>query len=131
MAKVLIIEDDVNYCFLVERALTQEGFEVCTAANLKDGLQCVHRDHPDAIVLDLGLPDSPVEETVSRVKLAADSAIIVVLSGNAHAAEDCISKSASGFIDKNAGLKYITTEIRNAIRTFRKIREIDSAIQSP
>lgn len=128
MTRVLIIEDDTNYCALVERALVLQGFDVKCAATLRDGLSLLSQEKPDAVVLDLGLPDSPVDETVQRVKRCSDSAIIVVLSGNPDAAKDCISKSASGFINKNDGLKYLATEIRNAIRTFSKIQHVDAGL---
>lgn len=128
MEKVLLIEDDREYCELVERSLTKDGFAVRCASNMRDGLTLLLHEHPDAVVLDLGLPDSHVNESVERVKSATKSAIIVVLSGNPEAAKDCIMKSASGFINKNDGLKYLGTEIRNAIRSFAKIQRIDSAL---
>lgn len=127
---VLIIEDDRAYCELVERQLASDGFCVRSAGTMQDGLNVLHNEHPDAVVLDLGLPDSPVNESVERVKRCTDSAIIVVLSGNPDAAHDCISKSASGFLHKEAGLKYLATEIRNAIRTFSKIQRVDAGVEA-
>jgi len=128
MNKILIIEDDRDYCELVQRKLTHEGFAVRSAANLKEGLQLIVSDQPDAVLLDLGLPDSPMSETVERVKRFATTAIIVVLSGHPDAAKDCIMQSASGFVNKNDGLTYIGQEIRNAIKSFSKIQNVDSAL---
>lgn len=128
MENILIIEDDEHYCEIVERCLIQQGFTVRSAHTLKEGMRAVGLMRPDVVVLDLGLPDSPISETVESVKRGAghDTAI-VVLSGNPDAAEHCIMQSASGFIDKNNGLKYLGTEIRNAIRTLAKIHKIDCA----
>lgn len=132
MEKVLIIEDDKDYCMLVERALTQDGFDVRCAGTMLEGLRMLSDQKPDAVVLDLALPDSPTNESVQRVKRCTQSAIIVVLSGSADpdAEKDAIMKSASGFINKNKGLKYLGTEIRNAIRTFGKLQNMDSALSA-
>jgi len=127
---VLIIEDDRDYCELVERALRLEGFDVRTAGTLREGMEAMAAKHPDVVVLDLGLPDSPIDETVEAVKKkSGSSTAIVVLSGNSQAAEHCIMQSASGFVDKNTSLKFLATELRNAIRTLAKIEKIDCARQ--
>jgi len=128
MENVLIIEDDEAYCELVERCLRENGFGVIATHNLKDGIRAVCEARPAAVVLDLSLPDSPMHQTVEAVKrYTATESAIVVLSGNPEAAADCIKQSASGFISKNAGLKYLGTEIRNAIASVAKIQRIDSA----
>lgn len=127
MEKVLIIEDDPVYCELIERCLHGEGFAVQSAGTLRDGLKLVREEKPDAVVLDLALPDSPMNETVEKVKMGG-AAVILVVSGNPHFAEECIRQSASGFINKNEGLNYLPTEIRNAIRSFLKLNRIDSAL---
>lgn len=128
MQTILVIEDDLDYRELVERALVREGFLVRSKTTLKEALEVLSEStKPDAVVLDLGLPDSIMDETVDRVKQASNSAIIVVLSGHPSKAEECIKKSASGFLNKNDGLQYLGREIRNAIHSFSKIQRIDSA----
>lgn len=127
---ILIIEDDADYRELVERVLEHEGFTVQSRSSLKAALEVLNVSKPDAVVLDLGLPDSNMDETVDRVKQASNSAIIVVLSGHPSKAEECIRKSASGFVNKNDGLQYLGREIRNAIHSFSKIQRIDSALNT-
>ncbi len=55
--KILIIEDDTGLNRGICFALEQEGYEVITARNMKDGYNLFEEETPDAIILDLNLPD--------------------------------------------------------------------------
>ena len=56
-ANIIIIEDERNICSFISRVLEPEGYRVITAATGREGLQHITSDHPDLILLDLGLPD--------------------------------------------------------------------------
>lgn len=56
MAKVLLIEDDVQIQELVRVNLEKEGFKVITALDGEQGLVLARREKPDLIILDLTLP---------------------------------------------------------------------------
>lgn len=55
--KILIIEDDTGLNRGISFSLEQEGYEVITARNMKDGYHLFEKENPDAIILDLNLPD--------------------------------------------------------------------------
>ena len=55
--KILIIEDDTGLNRGISFSLEQEGYEVITARNMKDGYNLFEKENPDAIILDLNLPD--------------------------------------------------------------------------
>ncbi|MCI6868102.1 MAG: response regulator, partial [Lachnospiraceae bacterium] len=55
--KILMIEDDLGLNRGISFALAQEGYEVVTAENMEKGLKLFEMEHPDAILLDLNLPD--------------------------------------------------------------------------
>ncbi|MBD5444526.1 MAG: response regulator transcription factor [Lachnospiraceae bacterium] len=55
--KILIIEDDTGLNRGICFALEQDGYEVITARNMKDGYNLFEEENPDAIILDLNLPD--------------------------------------------------------------------------
>ena len=54
--KVLIVEDDPAVRQSLERSLTFEGYTVATADDGLTALSAVQEHHPDAVILDLGLP---------------------------------------------------------------------------
>ena len=57
MADILVIEDDQRIRELVCDHLASDGHSASSEANGLDGLRSLTTDKPDALVLDLGLPD--------------------------------------------------------------------------
>ncbi|HIK40313.1 PAS domain S-box protein [Thermoleptolyngbya sp. M55_K2018_002] len=76
---VLVIDDDPAVRDLVQRYLTKEGFRVETAANGAEGLQLARQIRPDAITLDVLMPDTNGWSVLSAFKADPDLAEIPVV----------------------------------------------------
>jgi len=57
MTKLLIVEDIPDNAELVRRIMSARGYEVLHAIDAETGFQMALSEHPDLILLDLGLPD--------------------------------------------------------------------------
>ena len=57
MTKILIVEDMPDNAELVRRIMSARGYEVLHAMDAESGLEMALAQHPDLILLDLGLPD--------------------------------------------------------------------------
>ena len=57
MKKILIIDDEPDFCTLVQMQCTKAGIESRFANNLTDGMAIVKTFEPDVIILDNNLPD--------------------------------------------------------------------------
>ncbi len=82
--KVLIIEDNPGDARLLQEYLPQKGsprFEVTLADQLSAGLKCLTAAAVDAIVLDLGLPDSQGLDTLLGLLPQAKDTPVIVLTG--------------------------------------------------
>lgn len=55
--KVLIIDDEVDFCLLMQFYLTKKNCEVSISHTLRDGLGSVRNNRPDIVILDNNLPD--------------------------------------------------------------------------
>lgn len=55
--KIVYIEDDGEMIDLVELILNRHGFDVQGAHGGRQGIDLVHQDPPDLILLDLMMPD--------------------------------------------------------------------------
>lgn len=55
--KVLIIDDEVDFCLLMQFYLTKKNCEVQISHTLRDGLGIVENNNPDIVILDNNLPD--------------------------------------------------------------------------
>ena len=67
--KILIIDDEENFCLLVKRNLELMGdFEVGIAINGKKGINIAKKTKPDLILLDILMPDTDGFEILERLK---------------------------------------------------------------
>jgi DNA-binding response OmpR family regulator len=55
--KVLIIDDEEDFGFLMKRFFSQKNFEVFVAYTIADGMKILDEQKPDIIFLDNNLPD--------------------------------------------------------------------------
>jgi two-component system, OmpR family, alkaline phosphatase synthesis response regulator PhoP len=78
--KVLIIDDEVDFCYFVQKNLMQNGlFDVVVATNGSDGIKMAKNEKPDIILLDLFMPDMPGEDVADALKENVTTAKIPVL----------------------------------------------------
>ena len=66
--KILIIEDDTGLNRGISFALEQEDYRVLTACTLKDGYALFEKEAPDAIILDLNLPDGDGIDLCKKIR---------------------------------------------------------------
>jgi DNA-binding NtrC family response regulator len=55
--KVLIIDDEVDYCRILENYFKRKNYEVFLSFMLKEGLTKIEQVKPDILILDNNLPD--------------------------------------------------------------------------
>lgn len=55
--KVLIIDDEVDFCILMQFYLSKKNCEVSISHTLQEGLGLVYDNVPDIVILDNNLPD--------------------------------------------------------------------------
>ena len=67
-AHVLVVEDNVLVTSATRILLEDAGFRVTTAARLADAYSIVRSDPPDAVLLDLRLPDGDGLSLLSRLR---------------------------------------------------------------
>lgn len=77
MVHVLVIEDDPSIRMAVTRALVARGHAVDSAPDGLTGLQTLLTQDPEAVILDLGLPDITGERLLSMIRAASKVPVIV------------------------------------------------------
>ena len=78
LGKVLIVEDEPRIRRFVRDALGREGCETFEAGNVGDGLELAGAQHPDMIVLDLGLPDQSGLELIRNLRTWSSIPILIL-----------------------------------------------------
>jgi two-component system response regulator MprA len=96
--RVLVIEDDDAVRAAIRRALLLGGYEVLQAPTGEEGLLRAQKDVPDAIVLDLGLPDIDGIQVCQTLRRSGDRTPILMLTARA-AIEDRVDGLEAGADD--------------------------------
>src|SRR5687767_14862548 len=87
---VMVVEDEAAISEMVATAREDEGYRVLTARDGQDALQTVQREPPEAIVLDLRLPNVDGWQVVRwcRAHPATTATPIIVVSAALDAPQD-------------------------------------------
>jgi DNA-binding response OmpR family regulator len=96
--RVLVIEDDDAVCAAVRRALLLGGYDVLQAQTGQEGLLRAQGDVPDAIVLDLGLPDIDGMRVCRTLRDSGNRTPILILAAG-DAVEDRVDGLEAGADD--------------------------------
>ena len=67
-AHILVVDDEIAIRRFLRIALTGEGFKVAEAATGQQALSTLVREHPDLVILDLGLPDMSGLEVIKNLR---------------------------------------------------------------
>jgi two-component system KDP operon response regulator KdpE len=68
VTRILVVDDDPQISRALRITLHAAGYEVCAAADGRTALRKAAEDHPDLVVLDLGLPDLDGTEVLAGLR---------------------------------------------------------------
>ena len=89
---VILLEDDAELRSVVSGGLREEGFEVTAAATAGEFLRLIGDSDPDALVVDIGLPDADGRDVVQALRAHGVGAPVIFLT-----ARDALPDRLSGF----------------------------------
>lgn len=115
--KLLVIEDDAAIRRLLAAALERSGYRVVLAATAREGMAAIDIDRPDAIVLDLGLPDRDGLELIQPIR-AKSAAPLIIVSAREDTAEKvaALDLGADDYVVKPFDSEELLARIRTAFR---------------
>jgi two-component system OmpR family response regulator len=90
--RILIVEDDDELSALVRRGLEREGLVVSERRTGAAALDAAEQDAPDALVLDIGLPDSDGRDVCQALRARGITAPVLFLT-----ARDAVVDRLAGF----------------------------------
>ncbi len=100
--KILIIDDDIDLCVLLERFLTSKGYDVEYAHSGKKGLNRFRTGGIDVVICDYRLGDMDGKEVLRGIKAERADAIVLIITGysDIKTAVDVIKAGAFDYITK-------------------------------
>jgi DNA-binding response OmpR family regulator len=96
--RILVIDDSQEILDMLELMLGKEGFEVILANDAASGLRAVYQSHPDAVLLDVMMPDMDGFEVCRRIRELTDTPVLL-FTGKATETEDVVHGFSVGADD--------------------------------
>lgn len=114
--KVLVIDDDDELADVVRQVLRDAGYSVATVKHGAAALELTHHVAPDLILLDLSMPIMDGWSFVAQYRRTAkQGARIVLLTGNASAADIARTLEADGYLTKPFSMDDLVTTVEREL----------------
>ena len=134
-ASVLVVDDHDSGRFAKVRVLRRAGFEVVEAATGADALRLIESEAPDAVVLDVNLPDINGLEVSRRVRATAGEVgtlPILQISSTAVSSADQIQGldyGADVYVTEPIDPEVLVAAVRSLVRARQAERALAAALQ--
>lgn len=117
MHKALIVEDDLDICYLLSGILRQKKLTFSYVNTLSDAEQALKKDSPDILILDNHLPDGLGIEFIGYMKINYPAIRIIMITAHDTAADkmNALNKGADYFIGKPFTRAAINDTLENLI----------------
>jgi two-component system KDP operon response regulator KdpE len=117
MFRVLVVEDDAGIRTVLATLLESVGFRVETAATAARALLEATANRPDAVLVDLGLPDRDGQQLIRDIRAFAPVPIIVISARGAEAEKiTALDNGADDYITKPFNAGELLARLRAALR---------------
>ncbi len=125
MARILIVDDEVNIINSMTPILQDEGHIVFSGNSGEEAISFLKKNDVDLIILDVWLPDADGIELLERIKKLYPESAAIMISG--HGSIDIAVRStrmgAFDFLEKPPSLDRLVTSVNNALEQVRLRRE--------
>jgi len=130
MPKILLIEDDISFCKLLEKFLIKKAYEVTIAFSAAEARLAIKKESFDLILTDLRLPDSDGIVLMAEIKSSFPQTPVILMTGysDVNTAVKAIKNGASDYISKPFNPDEVLLVITNALQA-EQIEEEETPVK--
>jgi two-component system KDP operon response regulator KdpE len=125
--KLLIVDDEPAIRRLLGAGLTRAGYRIIEAGSARDALAAMQIDKPDAVLLDLGLPDRDGLELIPLIKGSGASVLVVSARDATDQKVAALDLGADDYVTKPFDTEEVLARVRTALR-HRLSAEVDQPV---
>lgn len=130
MSKILIVEDDVAFCRMLEAFLKKKGFDVSVSFSGEEGLQTLKSESFDIVLTDVRLPEKDGTIILESITKGTSNTKVILMTGYAEVnlAVDAIKNGAFDYISKPIApdklLKIIEKALGNSVADIGQAQKV-------
>ncbi len=84
VSRILVIDDDAQFCGMLREALESAGYRVTDAQNGEEGMRLYREDPADLVIMDIIMPEKEGVETIMDLRREFPEVKIIAISGGGH-----------------------------------------------
>jgi two-component system KDP operon response regulator KdpE len=127
VSRVLVVDDDPQLSRALRITLRAAGYEVVTAADGRTALHEAAAEHPDLVILDLGLPDLDGTEVLAGLRPWFTGPVLVLSARvDSHDKIAALDAGADDYVSKPFDMGELLARLRALVR--RGIGEADEPV---
>jgi two-component system KDP operon response regulator KdpE len=131
VSRILVVDDEPEICRTLGINLRIRGYDVDLAADGEAALDLAARHHPDAVVLDLGLPGIDGVDVIAGLRGWSRVPIVVLSARDGEPAKvAALDAGADDYVTKPFGMDELLARLRAALRRATPAEE-DAVIETP
>jgi two-component system response regulator VicR len=125
--KILVVDDEPHILTTLKDRLEFNKYEVVTALNGREAVDKVKSDSPDAVVLDLRMPEMDGMETLQEIRKFNKDIPVLILT--AYASKEIIEGfmgmglNIAGFIPKGSEFIHSMEAVLTSLKGHKKLKE--------
>jgi two-component system KDP operon response regulator KdpE len=115
--RILVIDDETQIHRFLAPALEAAGYEPLRAETAAEGLAAIARRAPDAVILDLGLPDMDGQDALVRARAFYDGPILILSARDMEMEKiEALDRGADDYVEKPFHVGELLARLRAALR---------------
>ncbi|KSB91525.1 two-component system response regulator [Caulobacter vibrioides] len=115
--RILVIDDEPQIHRFLGPALDAAGYDPLRADGGQEGLRGIALWSPDAVVLDLGLPDMDGKEVLEKARAFYDGPILILSARDREIEKiEALDRGANDYVEKPFGVGELLARLRVALR---------------
>ncbi|NIV12529.1 MAG: response regulator [Aliifodinibius sp.] len=130
MTRILLIDDDVNLCKVIEYQLQKAGYEVDSANSGNEGLGLFKENDFDVVITDIQMPDISGIEVLNQIRQINRQVVIIIITayGSIENALEACKLGADDYITKPFSKEQLLFVVEKALR-FRQLQQENTQLR--
>ncbi len=123
--RLLLIDDDEQFLRVTGRYLTRMDYDVLTQATGRGGVEEYLRSSPDAVLLDLNLPDMSGFEVLQEIRPLGATVVMLTGEGDIQKAVQAMQFGAENFLTKPVEMTHLVVALERALDKVRLRNQVE------
>src|ERR1700679_1213811 len=128
MSKLLLIDDEEDVRYSLERTLAADGIELATAASGEEGLKLIPKFKPDLVLMDVRMGGMNGLETLRKIRVNKPNLPVLLMTayGTTQTAIEAMKLGAYDYLLKPFDIPKLKEIVANALKAARDMKQVVS-----